>query len=260
MQRIYRSYYTLGNPFDCTQVGDNVPCEDLTQSDDEIVNILCHAPSMSQPEPCSPVFSSTSYLFLSPVPSSFVSSPSPSFFRNFPPSSPRIASSVSPSPGSSMAPAMVHLTPLCPVPVQATPPSSQLATGSTPPFMSPSVVFEKMERCYRLNNYYISNYYNMSYEARCFAYYWCQQYWNRFLSTFNICKQQRNQNSEVYYAYGDNDVAPAARKHRTEEDEVIFPSDALHQLSVIPGVLEIAVEMGYLSDGNSYIFLFPATK
>ncbi|XP_072561189.1 uncharacterized protein [Paramormyrops kingsleyae] len=238
-----------GNPFDSTHVGDNIPCEDLRQCDNEVAAILHGAPSVTQPEPCSPALSSTSFLFPSPVPSSFVSSPSPSLslslFMDSPPSSPLIASPVSPAPSS--APAPVHPTPLRPVPAQATAPSSQLVTGPTPPFMSPADVIEKMERFNTLYNYYLNNYCHMTYEANCFAYYWCQQWWNEFVSAVNICKQWRNRSSEAPYSYGDNEGGPM--RHSTDEDELIFPSDMLDQLSAIPGVLEMAVELGYLSDG-----------
>ncbi|XP_048858631.1 uncharacterized protein LOC125726371 [Brienomyrus brachyistius] len=219
------------NPFDSTYVDDKISCEDVTQSDDEIATILHQAPSVLQPEPCSPALSSTSFLFPSPVPSSFVSSPSPSFLMDSAPSSPSVASPVSPAPEPSSAPAKVHPTPLPHVPVQDTAPSSQQ-------FMSPSVVIAKMERFDSLHNYYISNYNKMTYDARCLAYFWCQQFWNEFMSSVHICKQQRNRNSE---------------RHRLDEDEVKLPSDALDQLGDIQGVLEMAVEMGFLSDVNSYI-------
>ncbi|XP_072563768.1 uncharacterized protein [Paramormyrops kingsleyae] len=233
----------LGNPFDSTQVGEKIPCEDLTQSDDEVATILCRTPSMSEPEPepCSPAFSSTSFLVPSPIPSSFVSSPSPSFFTDSPPPSPHVVSHVSPAPHPSSTPAMVHPTPPYQVPAH---PSSQLVTGPTPPFMSPSVVFEKMERFNKLHNYYLSNYPKMTYEAKCLTYHWCIQFWSEFLNAISICKQGRDQNLEAHYTYVDNWV---------DEAEVIFPNDALDQLSAIPGVLELAVEMGYLCDVNSFL-------
>ncbi|XP_048861662.1 uncharacterized protein LOC125729865 isoform X3 [Brienomyrus brachyistius] len=40
----------LANPFDSIQVGDQIPCEDLTQSDDEVASILCRTPSILEPE------------------------------------------------------------------------------------------------------------------------------------------------------------------------------------------------------------------
>ncbi|XP_048886284.1 uncharacterized protein LOC125751473 isoform X1 [Brienomyrus brachyistius] len=228
---------TFSNPFDSIQVGDKIPCVDLTQSDDEVATILCRTPSMSEPEPCSPAFSSTSFLFPSPVPSSFASSPSPSFFTDSPPPSPCVVSPVSPSPHPSSPPATVHPTPLYQVPAQAAAPSSELVTGPTPLLISPSVVFEKMERFNKMHNFYLCNYSKMTYDAKCLAHYWCNQFWNDFQHAVYICKQGKNQNSENHYSYGDNEGAQA---------ELIFDDEALDQLSAIPGVLEMAVEMGYL--------------
>ncbi|XP_072566443.1 uncharacterized protein [Paramormyrops kingsleyae] len=245
----------LGNPFESGQVGSKIPCVDLTQNDEEIAAILHQAPSMSQPEPCSPALSSTSFLYPSPVPSSFASSPplSPSVFMDSPPPSPCVASPVSPAPGPSSVPVSVHPTPLCQVPAQDTDPSPQLVPGPTPPFISPSVVIEKMERFNWLHKYYLDNYCKMTYEARCFAYQSCQQLWIEFLSAVDICKQWRNRNSNACYSYSGSEGAPATRRHSTHVDEAIFADDELDQLSVIPGVLEMAAEMGCLSEINSYM-------
>ncbi|XP_072565832.1 uncharacterized protein [Paramormyrops kingsleyae] len=239
-----RKHLFSRNPFHSTHVGDKISCEDVIQSDEVIATVLHRSPTTSQPEPYSPALSSTSFLVPSPVPSSFVSSPSPSLFMDSPPSSPCVASPVSPAPEPSSAPAIVHPTPLPHVPVQA--PSSQLVMGPTPPLMSPSLIIEKVERFNELHNYYISNYNKMTHDAKCYAYYWCQKFWDDFMSSAHIAKQQRNGNSEAYYSYGDNEGAPATESCRLDENEIIFPSDVLDQLSDIPGVLEMAVEMGYL--------------
>ncbi|XP_048854216.1 uncharacterized protein LOC125722002 [Brienomyrus brachyistius] len=178
-----------------------------------------------EPKPSSPTFSS-SFLFPSSAPSPFVSSPF--LFMGSSVLSPHLVTPVSPTPHPYSAPGMVHLTPLLQAPAQAVAASSHL------------------EKFYWLYNYYVTKYSKMTYDAKCFTEYWCQEFWNRHLNEINLAKQGKNE---------DNEGTHSTKRRRIDEDEFIFPIDALEQLSTMPRAQEMGVEMGYQSDAHSYISL-----
>ncbi|XP_048854145.1 uncharacterized protein LOC125721950 [Brienomyrus brachyistius] len=179
-----------------------------------------------EPKPSSPTFSSSSFLFPSSAPSPFVSSPF--LFMGSSVLSPHLLTPVSPAPHPYSAPGLVHLTPLLQAPAQAVAASSHL------------------EKFYWLYNYYVTKYSKMTYDAKCFTEYWCQEFWNRHLNEINLAKQGKNE---------DNEGTHSTKRRRIDEDEFIFPIDALEQLSTMPRAQEMGVEMGYQSDAHSYISL-----